>query len=261
MKQQNIDYEVLKHFLPHKYSFAQKVRGDMIIKSLRKGKLLDIGTGCGWLARLAQEKGFKVFGVDSADKVIEENRWFDKLTSKPIIIKKASIYSLPFKEKSFDSVAIVEVLEHLSSPKKALKEARRVMRDNGKFVLLIPGYTYMFIYDEVAHPLSNFSLFSYDKRISRKFARVGLSHKRQYEDAHRFSYNLKSLKELLASSGFKIEKVVNTEFLSPFINTILCNLLKIPREKITFVEKLDTMAMKLVPLWLGSDWMFVCKKA
>lgn len=261
MNQKKIDYEILKHFLPHKFSFAQKVRGEMILKSLRKGKLLDIGTGCGWLARLAQEKGFKVVGVDAADKVIAENKWFDKLTGKPVTIKKASIYSLPFKDKSFDSVAIVEVLEHLSTPRKALREAVRVMKDNGQFVLLIPGYTYMFIYDKVAHPLSNLSLFSYDKRISKKFAKVGLSHRRQYEDAHRFFYNLPSLKELLVSSGFRVEKIVNTEFLSPFINTVLCNLLKIPREKITFLEKLDTTLMGLVPLSWGSDWMFVCKKA
>ena len=261
MNLKKIDYEILKHFLPHKFSFAQKVRGEMISKSLRKGKLLDIGTGCGWLARLAQEKGFKVIGIDAADKVIAENKWFDKLTGNSVVIKKASTYSLPFKDKYFDSVAIVEVLEHLSSPAKALNEVRRVMKDNGKFVLLIPGYTYMFIYDKLGYPLSNFSIFSYDRRISRKFVKVGLSHKRNYEDAHRFSYSLPSLKELLVSSGFKVDKIVNTEFLSPFINTILCNLLKIPREKIAFLEKLDTTLMGLVPLSWGSDWMFVCKKA
>ena len=170
MKQHSIDYELLKHFLPHKYSYAQKVRGDMIIKSLRKGKVLDIGTGCGWLARIAQEKGFKVFGVDSADKVIEENRWFDKMTGGKLVIKKASAYLLPFKNKTFDSVVLVEVLEHLTYPKKVLRQACRVMKDDGKFVLLVPGYIYMFIYDKLAHPFSRLSFFSYDERMSKKLA-------------------------------------------------------------------------------------------
>ena len=67
----------------------------MILESLKYGKLLDIGTGCGWLARLAQEKGFRVVGVDSADKVIEENRWFDKMAGGKLVIKKVSAYLLP----------------------------------------------------------------------------------------------------------------------------------------------------------------------
>jgi len=39
---------------------------------------------------------------------------------------KGDIYNLPYKNKTFDLILCLEVLEHLSSPKKALEEIKRV---------------------------------------------------------------------------------------------------------------------------------------
>ena len=39
---------------------------------------------------------------------------------------KGDIYNLPYKSKTFDLILCLEVLEHLSSPKKALEEIKRV---------------------------------------------------------------------------------------------------------------------------------------
>jgi ubiquinone/menaquinone biosynthesis C-methylase UbiE len=39
---------------------------------------------------------------------------------------KGNIYNLPYKSKTFDLILCLEVLEHLSSPKKALEEIQRV---------------------------------------------------------------------------------------------------------------------------------------
>lgn len=257
----DLDYRLLIHFLPHKFSYAQKVRGRMILDSLKNGRLLDAGAGCGWLSRLAKEKGFNVVGIDIADKVIAENKWFDKTTGGTSIdLKKASVYKLPFRDNYFDSLVMSEVLEHLTYPKKALNEAFRVLKRDGKFALLIPGYSYMFVYDALLHPLTKLGFFNYDKRISKKLSKYHLSHKSRFEDSHRFRYTIKSLKKLLVSSGFVIEDIKNSEFLSPFMNTILCNVLGLRREKISSLEKIDTVLMKKVPLFLGSDWLFVCRK-
>jgi SAM-dependent methyltransferase len=45
---------------------------------------------------------------------------------------------LPFSDESFDSVLMLDVLEHISRPEAALAEARRVMRPGGKLLLTIP---------------------------------------------------------------------------------------------------------------------------
>lgn len=53
----------------------------------------------------------------------------------------ADAHSLPFKDESFSHVICTEVLEHLDSPFKALKEIFRVLTENGVVFLTIPNLT------------------------------------------------------------------------------------------------------------------------
>lgn len=93
--------------------------------------VLDVGCGEGFtLARLKKEKIGKSFeGIDNLDESLE----IAKKIHPDLNIKKGDIYKLPYKDNSFDLVLCTEVLEHLSDPKKAYKELRRVSR---KYVLL-----------------------------------------------------------------------------------------------------------------------------
>ncbi len=155
---EKLDYKIMLHFLPHKYSYAQKIRGETILKKLKKGKILDAGVGCGWFMRLANKKGYNIVGVDIAGKVIEQNDWFGKVTGQKINIIKASVYSLPFCDNSFDSVVISGVLEHLKKPRKALVEIGRVLKKGGKLILLMPGYSYTLVYDKIFSFLKKFKV-------------------------------------------------------------------------------------------------------
>ncbi len=222
--------------------------------------MLDIGAGCGWLLRYADKKGIEAIGIDIADKVIKENKWFDKFTKYKAKIKKGSIYKIPFADNSFDLVVVSEVLEHLDNPEKALKEVRRVLKKNGKFVLLIPGYSYNLIYDKIFVSFKKLGDVDYDTRMNKKLSPYKLSHKKRWEDHHRFTYTISSLKKLIGLSGFSVEKFENSEFLSPFFNTIFSNILGIRREKTAFLEKADVFLLDKVPLVLGSDWMITSKK-
>lgn len=47
-------------------------------------------------------------------------------------------HKLPFPDGSFDTVILLEVLEHLSEPRRALKEARRVLVHGGRIVISTP---------------------------------------------------------------------------------------------------------------------------
>jgi len=44
------------------------------------------------------------------------------------------IHCLPFREKLFDLVLLVEVLEHLENPAKALAKIQRCLRDGGLLI-------------------------------------------------------------------------------------------------------------------------------
>jgi len=49
-----------------------------------------------------------------------------------ITITQKGVYELKHKETSFDIVFFLEILEHLDHPDKALKEIRRVLKDDDR---------------------------------------------------------------------------------------------------------------------------------
>ena len=47
--------------------------------------------------------------------------------------------SLPFEDNSFDVILFLDVIEHLSAPKKCLQEIKRVLRKGGYLVITTPN--------------------------------------------------------------------------------------------------------------------------
>nr|MBS0036992.1 class I SAM-dependent methyltransferase [Saprospiraceae bacterium] len=81
-------------------------------------KILDLGTGSGALAELLRARGYKVTGIDVANRVT--------FGSDPIIYDGKT---LPFKDYAFDHVLLITVLHHCQYPERILEEAARVSRD------------------------------------------------------------------------------------------------------------------------------------
>jgi SAM-dependent methyltransferase len=50
--------------------------------------------------------------------------------------------TLPFPDRSFDLVVCKDILEHILEPLAVLKEAGRVLRDNGTIVISVPNHFY-----------------------------------------------------------------------------------------------------------------------
>lgn len=51
---------------------------------------------------------------------------------------QGSVYKLPFRDATFDSIYATELLEHLADPRGAVLEIHRVLRPNGKVLLTVP---------------------------------------------------------------------------------------------------------------------------
>lgn len=102
-----------------------------IIKPLGVESVLDVGCGEGFtLNKLYQNKvGKSLEGIDYSLTAV----MLGKKQNKKLMLRQGDIYKLPYKEKSFDIVLCMEVLEHLEDPKKALKELKRVSK---KYILL-----------------------------------------------------------------------------------------------------------------------------
>lgn len=98
-----------------------------------KGSLIDIGAGFGRLTPVYASQFKKCVLLDPSEKMlIEAQKRFKKKNLKFI---KAYIEKLPFKEKSFDVAILIRTIHHLKNPSLALKEAARVLKPQGYFIL------------------------------------------------------------------------------------------------------------------------------
>lgn len=89
-------------------------------------RVLDIGCNNGeFMNLLKTKKKCKVWGVDLSSVALEEAR------TRGLNVEQASAEKLPFKDRSFDVVVLMEVIAHVLNPDKALQEARRVLRKGG----------------------------------------------------------------------------------------------------------------------------------
>jgi len=91
-------------------------------------RMLDVGCGEGELARYLPDGAW--VGLDNSQTMLDRG---------PAGGVRGEATALPFPDESFDGVAILYILYHLSDPRRALAEARRVMRPGGLIAVAAPS--------------------------------------------------------------------------------------------------------------------------
>lgn len=108
------------------------IRIPWIAKNLSPASsLLDIGCGAGILTNALAEEGHSVTGIDVSEKSLDIAKSRDKTGA--VCYLKASGYSLPFPDCSFDAVSAMDLLEHVETPHLVIAEASRVLKPKGLF--------------------------------------------------------------------------------------------------------------------------------
>ncbi len=102
-----------------------------VAKKYAKGKLIDIGCG-----RMPHKGEFEPL-VDSYVGV--DHPKVSKLytSDKPPDVL-ADAKELPFQNNTFDTALLIQVLEHVDSPEKVIKEAGRVLKPGGVLIVSVP---------------------------------------------------------------------------------------------------------------------------
>lgn len=91
-----------------------------IIESVEPKSVLDAGCGEGIISQyILSQFNFNMCGIDLSGDMLHKS-------SKILPVVCASAHKLPFKDKTFDLVICLEVLEHIDMPEKGLLELARV---------------------------------------------------------------------------------------------------------------------------------------
>jgi len=101
---------------PKKYK-RYRPHVNKIVNWVKEKNVLDIGAGDGLITHHV-----KAIGIDNCEKAIQLAK------KKGVNIILADVYDIPYKDKEFDSALMIDVLEHLEFPEKALKEVSRVIK-------------------------------------------------------------------------------------------------------------------------------------
>lgn len=94
-----------------------------IVSWCRKGKSLEIGGGSGNL---------KEFATDVITTDVAEMPWLDAV---------ADAQTLPFADRAFANIVMVDVLHHIEQPRLFLAEAERVLQPGGRLIMIEPAIT------------------------------------------------------------------------------------------------------------------------
>ena len=104
------------------------------LKRNPSGKLaLDVGCGGGILAEEIASAGFKLIGIDPAEKSLETAREHARIFNLDIDYRLGSGENIPFPDNHFDVLFCCDVLEHVRDLPKCIAEFRRVLKPGGVF--------------------------------------------------------------------------------------------------------------------------------
>ncbi|MFH1173766.1 MAG: class I SAM-dependent methyltransferase [archaeon] len=139
----------------------------------KKPQMLDIGSGLTDQFHYLQKKNWNVMGTELSKTFV------DAYIQRGFTIKYGDVLKMHFKEKKFDVIVMMAVLEHLTNPKKYLLECHRLLKDEGVLIFKIPNLHYTLM-NSTKLPLS--------------------------EQMHLFHFTPTTIKMLLEKCGFEIIK-------------------------------------------------------
>jgi SAM-dependent methyltransferase len=162
-----------------------------VVPYIENERVLDLGCGTGWQARLLVGRGCTVVGVEvDQAATARATAWCERVIACDLDVD--DLLAL-LGGDHFDVVAAGDVLEHLRDPVQVLRSLPRVLRPGGRVVASIPN---------VAHGSVRLALltgsFPYDD--------AGL-----LDRTHLRFFTVSSVRDLFASAGYTIEHLDRVE--------------------------------------------------
>ena len=110
-----------------------------LIRPVVKAKtVLELATGTGLIAKHIVNAAAHIEATDASAEMISEAKRDNR--SAKLHFSVQDMFRLPYADGSFDAVIVSNALHIVPQPEKALREIRRVLKDDG--VLIAPTFTH-----------------------------------------------------------------------------------------------------------------------
>ncbi len=142
-----------------------------------KGSIFDVGAATGIFLNSARKYGWRPDGI-------EASTWAVKTAQKKynLEIKEGAFESVPLNEKHYQAVTLIDLIEHIPYPYKAVLKAHKILTQDGILCLVTPNL----------HSLA---------------AKISCGRWWHFRPAHIHYFTKKSLCRLLERAGFKVIKI------------------------------------------------------
>lgn len=172
-------------------------------KEKRSLTVLDAGCGEGYLCRELARSGHKTHGIDFNPELIAAASNLEK--EKPLGIEYivGDLKKIPYPDSFFDAILSNHSINELDNPKKAIKEFWRVLKPNGRIVMLFLHPCFDLNPDDLGN---KFAVSYFEKvKVTREcFIVSGIKSPSPYFYLH---LPLSEWSAMLDKAGFSIEKI------------------------------------------------------
>lgn len=123
-----------------------------------KGDILEVGCGVGSFTKLLSGFG-SLWAIDISNEYLKKTK---KEAPKKVKVGFGDIQKgkFFFKDKQFDTIVCLNVLEHIQDDIKALKILNKLLKPGGILILLLP--THQFLYNEIDRLAGHFRRYEKD---------------------------------------------------------------------------------------------------
>src|SRR3989344_1686636 len=125
------------------YNFFEFFPENIMFKRWRRrvlqqpqGKVLEIGVGTGKNLPYYDYSKVDLTAIDISQGMLLYAENLAKKNNYPVKLKLASAQKLPFKDNTFDYIVCTFVLCSVPDPVEALKEMKRVLKNEGQIIML-----------------------------------------------------------------------------------------------------------------------------
>ncbi|MDD5251901.1 MAG: class I SAM-dependent methyltransferase [Patescibacteria group bacterium] len=116
-------------------TFADQLRVLRRVAGKTGRKLLDVGTGMGYLLDEAARLGYDVHGLDISEYAVAKAS-----ERHPGKIRRGRLEEAGLPANEYDVVTMTDLIEHVSDPTTLVKEAVRVLKPGGVLMILTPDF-------------------------------------------------------------------------------------------------------------------------